>query len=303
MRILISGMSGFVGSNLVGMLGDDNEILRLDLAGRGGNSLAGNISDCDAVIHLAGISHECRKRSDEQSYIDVNYGLTKRVFDGFLAGNAQVFIFFSSVKAATDTVGNGVVLTEDVDMRPGDIYGRSKAMAEKYIVDNLPDVGSGKRVYILRPSMIYGPGSKGNLRLLYDFVKKGLPWPLGAYDNERTFASIENVGFVVGRLLSSDVKSGVYNVCDDDNFSTRELLELISVVVNKRIKVFCIPKVFIDFMAGVGSALSLPLNKSRLKKLTESFVVSNVKIKSALGIVSMPVKAADGLKRAVESFN
>lgn len=313
MRILISGMSGFVGSNLSEIFKDDNEIYGLDLKNsiisKGNKCFSwddfdnGKIPDYDAVIHLAGISHECKKKSDEQSYIDVNYGLTKRIFDSFLAGNAGVFVFFSSVKAVTDNVGEGVVLTEDVDYAPGDIYGRSKAMAEKYILDNMPGNESGKRVYILRPSMIYGPGGKGNLRLLYGFVKKGLPWPLGSYYNQRTFASIENVGFVVGSLLKSDVKSGIYNVCDDDNFSTGELLNLISGVVNKRIRVFSIPKVFVEAMAFAGSVFYLPFNRVRLKKLSESFIVSNVKIKSALGIVSMPVKAADGLKRAVESFN
>ena len=43
--------------------------------------------------------------------------------------------------------------------------------------------------------MIHGPGNKGNLNLLYGVVKKGIPWPLGAFENRRTFTSIENIYF------------------------------------------------------------------------------------------------------------
>lgn len=50
-----------------------------------------------------------------------------------------------------------------------------------------------KNVYIMRPCMIHSPGNKGNLNLLYGVVKKGIPWPLSAFENKRTFTSIDNL--------------------------------------------------------------------------------------------------------------
>lgn len=62
-------------------------------------------------------------------------------------------------------------------------------------------VADGKQVYILRPCMIHGPGNKGNLNLLYNVVRKGIPWPLGSFENRRSFTSIDNLCYVVEGLL------------------------------------------------------------------------------------------------------
>jgi nucleoside-diphosphate-sugar epimerase len=54
--------------------------------------------------------------------------------------------------------------------------------------------------------------------------------------------------------------------------------------------------------AAIGGALKLPLNKERLRKLTENYVVSNAKIKKALGIDKMPVSAKEGMRKTLDSF-
>ena len=69
----------------------------------------------------------------------------------------------------------------------------------------------GKKVYILRPCMIHGPGNKGNLNLLYGVVSKGMPWPLGAFENRRSFTSIGNLQEVIKGLLTKDAPSGIYH--------------------------------------------------------------------------------------------
>ncbi|HBG42689.1 MAG TPA: nucleoside-diphosphate-sugar epimerase, partial [Porphyromonadaceae bacterium] len=55
-------------------------------------------------------------------------------------------------------------------------------------------------------------------------------------------------------------------------------------------------------MAGIGTSLRLPLNRERLRKLTENYVVSNAKIKRALGIDHMPMSAKDGMRKTLDSF-
>jgi nucleoside-diphosphate-sugar epimerase len=88
-----------------------------------------------AIIHLAGKAHDTRNTAAEQEYFDINLGLTQKIFEFFLQSGAKKFIFFSSVKAAADTV-QGDSLTETVEPSPGTPYGRSKLAAENYLLDN-----------------------------------------------------------------------------------------------------------------------------------------------------------------------
>ena len=110
----------------------------------------------------------------------------------FLSSDAKIFITLSSVKAVKDFLDFD--LTEDIEATPISIYGQSKLTAEKYLQTKLFNL-TYKRVHILRPCMIHGPGNKGNLNLLYSVISKGFPWPLGAFDNKRSFCSIENFSF------------------------------------------------------------------------------------------------------------
>lgn len=258
----------------------------------------------DAIVHLAGKAHDTKNQSVAQSYFDINTGLTERIFDFFLQSDAKTFVFFSSVKAAADSVP-GDVLTEDVVPAPVGPYGEWKIRAEEYILKKLSVLpsDSDKRVFILRPCMIHGPGNKGNLNLLYNVVSKGIPWPLGAYENLRSFCSIDNIGFVVELLIIKEgVESGIYHVADDEPISTNELIGLIGESVNKSPRIWKLPKSLINSLATVGGALRLPLTKDRLQKLTENYVVSNEKIKRALNISKMPVSAEEGLTKTLKSF-
>ncbi len=283
-----------------------------------------------AVVHLAGKAHDTKNTSDAQSYFDINTGLTKRVFEMFSLRGAEVqrgerkFILFSSVKAVADSV-NGV-LTEEAKPDPQTAYGQSKLEAERLLRPYSGRNGEGEdsrthalahpavagparlanagiSTFILRPSMIHGPGNKGNLNLLYSIVRKRIPWPLGAYENQRSFASIENVCAVVKGLLCEDVESGVYQVADDDTISTNRLIELIAESQGRSAKIRRIPKSFILVLAKIGDILHLPLNSERLKKLTESYVVSNARVKKVLGWDKMPVSAEDGMRQTLKSFS
>ena len=326
MKILITGVHGFVGSNLVKYLKKDNEIFGLDIMkpekdGVGRTFLwddldVGNIPAIDAIIHLAGKAHDTKNKSAADVYFKVNTGLTQKIFDYFMASGAKKFIFFSTAKAAADRVED--VLTEDVVPSPVGPYGESKIKAEEYILDKMKDgdssatlgmteeklgVAEGKQVYILRPCMIHGPGNKGNLNLLYSVVSKGIPWPLGAFENRRTFTSVENICFAVNGLLTKDVESGIYNMGDDEALSTNELIEVMCSTLGKKAHIWKISKGFMTGCAKIGGWLHLPLNPDRLQKLTENYVSSNEKIKKALGVERLPVDAREGLRKTIKSFS
>ena len=307
MKILITGIHGFVGSNLVASLKENHTIYGLDIVSPITKGVsytfswedldAGQVPEVDAIIHLAGKAHDTKNQAAAEVYFKVNTGLTQKIYDYFLRSSAQKFIFFSTAKAAADRVEG--VLTEDVTPVPVGPYGDSKIKAEEYILSHPAD---GKQVYILRPCMIHGPGNKGNLNLLYSVVSKGIPWPLGAFENRRTFTSIDNLSFVISGLLTKDVPSGIYNMGDDEALSTNELIEVICESLGKKAHIWKLPKGLMNSMAKIGGWLHLPLDSERLRKLTENYISSNAKIKGALGIEKMPVEAIDGLKMTLESF-
>lgn len=280
----MTGSHGFVGSNLMGTLSDGHEIIRWDV--RSDEELP----ECDVVIHLAGKAHDVRcKKEDGREYFAVNTELTKKIFDAFLRSKAKKFIFFSSIKA------------QDNDTQ----YAKSKKAAEEYIEDvrsKREDVRSGKKIYILRPCMIHGKGVKGNLPLLFKFVKKGWPWPLAAFENQRSYASMGNVSYVVNELLNKDVESGIYNICDDEPISTNDLIRLISESLGNEAKMLNIPKGIVRFGVKVGDALHLPLNTERFGKLTGDYIVDNSEIKMAMGINSMPISAKEGLEVTIKGM-
>ena len=315
MKILITGVHGFVGSNLVKALSKEHIIYGLDIIspikegvrftfGWDYLDLKNEIPEVDAIIHLAGKAHDTKNQTETDTYFKINRDLTIKVFDYFSSHpNIKKFVFFSTAKAAADRVDG--VLTEDVVPSPVGPYGESKIAAEQYILNTMksrPDEFKDRGVYVFRPCMIHGPGNKGNLNLLYNVVKKGIPWPLGAFENRRTFTSVENICFAVNGVLAKEVESGIYNMGDDEALSTNELIEEICKSLGKKAHIWKLPKGVMIGVAKIGGALHLPLNSDRLQKLTENYVSSNEKIKKDIGVAKMPVDARTGLQATLKSF-
>lgn len=290
--VFITGSSGFVGSNLIEYLRSFFVFVKYEKA------LPIEINQ-DIVIHFAGKAHDLKKASNPDEYYQVNTELTKKVLDAFLASKAKVFITISSVKAVADEVDG--ILTEVAIPNPITHYGKSKLLGEQYILSK--EIPIGKRVYILRPCMIHGPGNKGNLNLLYNIVSKGFPWPLGQFSNSRSYLSIENLCFIIKEFIErEDIPSGVYNVADDLPLSTNDVIQLIAKSRGENTRIWNLSKSFITALARMGDFLKLPLNSERLLKLTESYVVSNEKIKNTIG-KPLPVSSKDGLLRTFKSFS
>ncbi|KUJ50605.1 NAD-dependent epimerase/dehydratase family protein [Chryseobacterium sp. JAH] len=298
MKILITGSSGFVGKNLSAFFQNKGlEIVPISLRNDGWkNNFQKN---CGVIIHLAGKAHDTENTSAEEEYFKINRDLTIKIFEEFLNSNSKDFFYFSSVKATADTIDG--TLNEDHYSNPKTPYGKSKLEAEKHLLSQ--ELPENKRLFIIRPCMIHGPGNKGNLNLLYKIVEKGLPWPLAAFENKRSFLSIDNLNFLINQMMvQEDLPSGIYNFADDEAISTNELISTVNVALGKEARLWNISKNWIEKIAVFGDKLHLPLNSERLKKLTESYVVSNQKIKSALGIEKLPMSAEEGLIKTIKSF-
>lgn len=307
--ILLTGHSGFVGSNLLKQLGSKHNWIGLGRTAKKTEGLdeaftwdqmneALSVSNLKVIIHAAGKAHDTSNTADEEVYYEVNRDLTVKLFEEFVKSKAETFIFFSSVKAVADEP-EGIV-SEETLPSPRTPYGRSKYEAEQILLQRIP---AGKKVVILRPCMIHGPGNKGNLNLLYGFAKRGLPYPLASFKNQRSYLYIENLAYIIQHLVSnSEIKSGTYNLADDATLSTNQLMVLIGEVLGKKAKLWHFPISFIKRLTQLGDALKLPLNSDTLKKLTGSYVVSNQKIKNELGITILPTDVKQGLKTTMNWF-
>lgn len=294
--LAITGASGFLGSYCVKhlqLLGLAYTPINLRMP------LPHILSDeVTAVMHLAGKAHDLKKVAGPDEYFKVNTELTKQLFEVFLRSKASLFIYVSSVKAIADAVQGKALLESDAP-QPLTPYGKSKRAAEQYLQgQTLPE---GKQLYILRPCMIHGPGNKGNLNLLYKLVKKGIPWPLGVFENKRSFLSVDNFCFVIDEILAGNLPPDVYNLADSEPLATNEVIHIIAKGMGKGATIWSIPKSWVNIFSKIGDIFQLPLNTERLQKLTENYVVSNQKLVEALG-KPLPVEAHLGMMKTIRSF-
>jgi nucleoside-diphosphate-sugar epimerase len=296
-KIVLTGGTGFVGKNLINSFQKDKcyEMGIIDFR----KNLPEKLAPFDSLIHLAGKAHDLKKNAKSEEYFEVNYEKTKVLYDLFLESEGKDFIYFSSVKAVADTL-NGE-LFENHEPDPQTPYGQSKLKAERYLLNQpIPD---NKRLFILRPCMIHGPGNKGNLNLLYNLVNKGVPYPLGAFANRRSFLSIDNLIYIIKRIINEPlIPGGKYNLADDVPLSTNELIKIIATSSASSGRIWNLPKKLILGITRLGDILHLPLNSENLKKLTESYVVSNQKLKTALKINQLPLSTQDGLVKTINAF-
>jgi nucleoside-diphosphate-sugar epimerase len=277
-KILITGNSGFIGKSLTDDLTQNFNLL---LPTRNTLKSSELFNDVDAVIHLAGKAHDNRQFVKGNDYEEINTKLTVDLFDRFLLSECEMFIFMSSILVLGSS--SSFPLTEDSIPAPFSQYSNSKQLAENYILSKLSI--TSKKVIIIRVPLVYGKEQKGNMKNLFDFIDKIPFWPLGSYHARKSFCDINNLKFVINKiLLNKNMPSGIYHVADDVEYSLNELYIRLSKSINRNPIIISIPKLIISVMAYIGSLLRLSFNHIRLEKLSSSLLVSNNKIKSALNI-------------------
>ncbi len=295
MKIVITGASGFVGKNLTRLFKiSGNEVMPLSLRKENWQ-----LPSASAIVHLAGIEKDTGSASNHDEYFQVNSYLTEKVFQQFLTSDIKDFIFVSSIKAAVDSSDN--IVKEEAAPNPISPYGKSKLLAEELLLKY--ELPANKRLIIIRPCLIHGPDDAGNLKLLYKIAEKGIPYPLGGFRNQRSYLSVDNLSFLMLALLQKpDFSSGIYNVADDEPLSTNKLIEIMYMTLGKKPRILKFPVKPIKIVAKITSKLGIVLIEEKLNKLTDSFVVSNAKIKEELGIEKLPLSAEEGLIETIKSF-
>ncbi|HCI56441.1 MAG TPA: hypothetical protein DFI01_11045 [Bacteroidales bacterium] len=293
MKVLVTGVLGFVGRNLKAYLdASGHDIIGLDKAVPKDEidenifradilrcDLTSFLCDIDVVVHLAARVHIMRETSSDplNEYRRINVEGTIRLANAAIKAGVKRFIYLSSAKVNGETSLPGMPFKEEDQLNPSDPYSLSKFEAEGYLRSLFK--GSNMDVVIIRPPLVYGPGVKANFAELIKWIDQGWPIPLGRVrSNKRSFVSITNlVDFIRICLNHQKASNQIFFVSDDEDISTAELVKRLAKAMRKPAKLLPVPVSFLKCGA-------MMINKKQyISRLLDSLQVDISKAKSLLG--------------------
>jgi nucleoside-diphosphate-sugar epimerase len=297
MNILITGSTGFVGRNFLKspFFLKHNIILFDNRQDKNYNKFI----NVDIIIHFAGLAHDTNKKRNSKDYYLINTEYTKLIFDKFITSNAKKFIFLSSIKAVTDYSEN--TINEFTEANPNTEYGKSKLLAERYITEY--PISDFKNFYILRPSLIYGSNVKGNLHSLFKYIKILKFWPFGSYNNKRSYCYIENLFFTINEIIESNkIKSGIYNISDNDAISTTDLIKFFSFYTKCNIIIINIPQKYFEIFLTISKKLKINFISNYYNKIFKKNIVDNAFLIKSMN-KNLPYTVEEGFIEIFKNLN
>lgn len=284
MKLLFTGASGFLGSNTLKILQNQYSITTIGLTSsdniqfdisKGVPSIE---SEQDIVLHAAGKAHSIPKTEvEKKAFFDVNLQGTINLCTALeKSGIPQSFIFISTV--AVYGLESGENITEEFPLIGNSPYALSKIQAEQFLTEwcNKNNV----ILSIIRPSLIAGPNPPGNLGAMIRGIKTGKYLSIGGGRARKSVLMVEDVANLVPLLVET---GGVYNVCDSEHPTFKELESLISRQLSNRY-ILHIPYFLAKVLAIIGNVIGSksPINTDKLDKITKSLTFSNEKAKMNL---------------------
>lgn len=291
MKILITGANGFIGralcAHLFNMGHEVIPVVRKKVGIKNEKIISEQQSwkhllhECEAVIHLAAISHvfESKEKSSKDIYKKVNVDLTLDLArEAILAGVGQ-FIFMSTIKVNGEITGINEYFDVSSNPNPQHEYGKSKWEAEQSLL--MLCKNSNMNLVIIRSPIVYGPGVRGNFDLLIKLVKLGIPLPFKGLANFRSMVALDNLTDFIAHCINSSFFPGengrTYLIADGPALSTPDLLMKISEAYQLRLQLFWVPPKLLRFIAYCFGAQRI------LDRLTESLVIQNSETTELLG--------------------
>lgn len=312
MQLLITGGSGFIGKSLCEELRHEEHTVVA--AVRSANIHVDNVErivtgsidglkdwsvvlrGVDVVVHLAARVHVMNDRAVDPllEFRKVNVDGTLNLALQAEKAGVKRFIFISSIKVNGESTTLGNPFTEDDDANPQDAYGVSKLEAEQGLLRIAQE--TGMEVVIIRPPLVYGVGVKANFASMMRFVKRGIPLPLGAIHNKRSFVYVGNLVSLIIRCVDHPAAADqIFLVSDGHDLSTTELLRECAVAMRCNVRLLPVPQGFIEYCAAI-------LGKRDVaQRLCGNLQVDINKAQTLLGWTP-PVSVADGLKATVLDF-
>ncbi|WP_447299673.1 NAD-dependent epimerase/dehydratase family protein [Enterococcus faecium] len=264
-KILITGANSYIGTSFKKWMTQFQDEYQIDtLSVRGDVWREHDFSGYDTVFHVAGIAHaDVSKVSEEtkQLYYAVNRDLaieTAKKYKQDLSGKKGQFIYMSSIiiYGEETNINKKRIITPDTKPNPSNFYGDSKLQAEIGL-QPLDDVTF--HIVILRPPMIYGPGSKGNYQRLVKLANKLPIFP--DVKNERSMLHIDKLSeFVKERIDAQD--SGVFYPQNDQYVRTSHMVRDIAQENGKKIYLFSYMNWAIRLLGYVPGKIGRLTNKS-----------------------------------------
>jgi len=290
-KVLFTGASGFLGENILPILAKYYFIRTMGLTDKDYYevNIAIQVPDLedssDIVLHAAGKAHSVPKTEAEKKvFFDVNLQGTKNLCAALeKSGVPKAFIFISTV--AVYGLDYGEEITEDSPLHGTSPYALSKIQAEEFLIDwcKKHNVILG----IIRPSLIAGPNPPGNLGAMIQGIKSGKYLSIGGGKARKSVLMVQDIAKLIPLLAE---KGGIYNVCDSEHPSFRDLEKTIALQLGKSLPI-SIPYGIAKSLARIGDLLGnkSPINSSKLDKITKSLTFSNKKARTELGWEPMNV--------------
>ncbi len=313
MRVLVTGATGLVGNALCPvLLAAGHEVIA---AVRDPNSAkipsgvtarsvadigpdtdwAEALSGVDAVVHLAARAHilQDRNKDPEAAFTRINADGTRRLAEAAAGAAVKRFVYVSTVKVMGERSEQPFMETDTP--HPEDAYGRSKLAGEEALV--AISGNTGLEPVILRPPLVYGPNTKGNLVSLMKICRMAPPLPFAAVNNQRSLINVNNlVGAIVAALTHESAAGEVFFVRDGDDVSLPGLLRLVASSLGRPVRLFPVPTALLR-LAG-----TLTGKTAVMKRLLENLQVDDEKIRRQLGWVPR-FGIEQGLKEMADWFS
>ena len=272
MRYLVTGSTGFIGSRLLGLLNTVECDVRLLARSKVNNydTVVCNLGQdriskhtlesVDTVFHLAGFAHDMQDPSKvEDLYRVINVDATVELARLAVENGVKRFVFISSVKAGGG-LASGKCINESDQNEPEGVYGKSKREAELELLK----IGkaSGMHVAIIRPSLVYGPNVKGNLKLMLAGIKKGWFPPLPETGNRRSMIHVDDLVRAMLLVAEDERANGeIFIATDGTPHSSRYIYNAMCSALDKSIPKWSVPKILFDTVSLVSPRIKYKLNK------------------------------------------
>lgn len=313
MTVLLTGASGFLGKGVYSLAqlrhmeircvfrsttsvyGPTNAVLvpRLD----GSTNWTVALQGIDAVIHTAARVHVMCDGSQDSlmEYRSVNVFGTLNLARQAAQAGVRRFIFLSSVKVNGERTQLGFPFGPDEIPAPVDPYGISKHEAEVGL--RALSKETGMEVVIIRSPLVYGPGVKANFLSIMNWMRRGIPLPLGGITkNRRSFIFLDNlVDMIITCITHPAAANQIFLVSDDEDLSTAELLTRMALALGRPSKLIGVPVAFITLGAKLLGRADIA------ERLCGSLQVDIKKTKDLLSWLP-PVSVDEGLRQTATHF-